>query len=139
MSAAVDGTSGLRPRDLHNGKRVNVLSLVWSLCFVGATALLAFFEPPPLLVGAIVIVPLVAAYVALGAYRRFLREADELLRKIHLEALSVGAAAALAVGTTFLMLMPLGASAPWGLTFTLAFLCLGYAAGVIRGMRAHCG
>ena len=46
-----------------------------------------------ILAGAIVIVPLAAAYFALAAYRRFLREADELLRKIHFEALGVAAAA----------------------------------------------
>jgi hypothetical protein len=101
--------------------------------------LVTFLDPPPLLAGAIVTVPLVAGYFALRAHQRFLREADELLRKIHLEALSVGAAAALTVGTTFLMLIPLGASAPWGLTLTLAIFCLAYAAGVIRGMKAHRG
>ncbi len=135
MNGTVESGSGLRSHDLRNGKRVNLLSAAWAVCFLAATAALTFLELSGAASAAIVAVPLVAGGFALAAYRRFLGEADELLRKIHLEALSFGAGAALAVGTTFMLLVPLGASASNGLAVTLAVLCVGYSYRVIRGLR----
>ncbi len=129
--------ASLRPRDVRNGLAINVFSAIWAVSFVGATALVAFLDPPAVLAAAIVAVPLGVSFLVLRSYRKFLAEADELLRKTHLEALCLGAGAALSVGTTFLLLLPLGASAPWGLALTLTALCLGYTYGVIRGLKAY--
>lgn len=127
--------ASLRTRDKRNSLAINGWCAAWALCFVGATAVLTFIELSAPLSWLVVAVPLVPGFLALRAYLRFLREADELLRKIHLEGLGFGAGTALAVGMTFLMIIPLGASAVWGLTLTLTALALGYSFSVVRATR----
>lgn len=77
--------AGLRARDRRNGLVLNGWSFVWAVCFIGATATLKFMQPPMPLALAVVAVPLAPGFFAVRAYLRFLRDADELLRKIHLE------------------------------------------------------
>ena len=91
----------LSPNDTRNLQRFNAWCLAWALAFVAAT--LAFarggvapFSPAAWL---LVAVPTAAAVQVLRAYHHFLREADELQRKIHLEALALG----FGVGVVFMM------------------------------------
>lgn len=65
--------------------------VAWAICFVGAARLIRSGSLPegatPWLVA---ILPTVAGLLALGAYQRWLRATDELLRMIQLQALAIG-------------------------------------------------
>ncbi len=126
---------GLRAQDRRNSRAASSWSAVWGVCFIGVNAMLTFLAPPSPLAWALAALPLAPGFFALRAHLRFLREADELVRMIHLQSLGAGAGAAMAVGTTFMTIIPLGASPVWGLALALTALCLGYSFGVARATR----
>jgi hypothetical protein len=78
------------PRDAHNDRVVSLWISAAALIFIAATFLIeARLVDPP--VGWLL--PLAAAIAGVGALRAyvvFLRYADELVRKIHLDALAFG-------------------------------------------------
>lgn len=90
----------LSPNDTRNIRRFTAWCLAWPIAFVAAT--FAFkrgvtpFSPTAWL---LVAAPSIAAVQCLRAYHHFLVEADELQRKIHLEALALG----FGVGILFMM------------------------------------
>ncbi|GAA0266281.1 hypothetical protein GCM10009127_02190 [Alteraurantiacibacter aestuarii] len=127
--------AGMRPQDLRNARVVNMWCCAWALAFVGATFLISRLQPTPIMGAVIIAVPLVIGVCTIRSYLRFLHQADELLRKVHLQGLGVGSGAAMAVGSTFLMAAPMGASALWGLTFALAALALSFSFSVLRAAR----
>ena len=91
----------LTAQDHRNLMRYNLWCLAWALLWVAASmAVKRWGAPlqglPGWLLAAVTVVP---GIVAIRAYFVFLREADELLRKIQLEAL------ALAFGTGALFMM----------------------------------
>jgi hypothetical protein len=62
----------------------------------------------------LVITPLILGVFMVQAYVRFLLEADELIKKIHLEALAIGCGTGIVVGTGFgLFSQVLGAWEVW--------------------------
>jgi hypothetical protein len=126
--------NGLRKKDVRNARVTNIWCVGWALTFIAATYFVKRLEPPFGLAALAVAVQLAVGIFTVRSYQRFLREADELTRKIHLEALGVGGAAAMAVGTTFIVLIPQGVAAIWGLALTLAALCCGFSFGVARAM-----
>lgn len=86
-------------RDRRNQYWFTAWMIVWALSYVGAHRMLtsgADFDSPMIwiLVGA----PNLFAIVTVFAYMRFLRMADELLRKIQLEGLAMG----FAIGLVFI-------------------------------------
>jgi hypothetical protein len=89
------------PRDARNIRVFNTWLLAGMLCFVAVTILLGgkILQPGPL-AWALAIVTIVLIAMAVRSYVLFLRDADELLRKIQLEALSLsfGAAALFMLG-----------------------------------------
>lgn len=88
-------------RDARNMRVFNLWLIAGMLCFSAATILLGekILAPGPL-AWALAIVTIVLIAIAVRSYMVFLREADELLRKIQLEALSLsfGAAALFMLG-----------------------------------------
>ncbi|MXO60409.1 hypothetical protein GRI89_12765 [Altererythrobacter salegens] len=129
---SVTCANGLRKKDVRNARVTNLWCLAWALTFVATTYAVKRFEPAPLFAAVAVALQLAIGIGAVRSYRHFLREADELTRKIHLEALGVGGAAAMAVGTTSIVLGPSGISPIWGLALTLTALCCGFSFGVAR-------
>jgi hypothetical protein len=83
-------------RSMSERDRRNARSANWYLLFWAATMLAAMFGLDRRLIPAgpasvaAVVVPTFAAIAALIAYMRFLRQADELHRKVQLEALALG-------------------------------------------------
>lgn len=77
--------------DWRSVRRLMGFYLFWAVCFVGASQVIkrALVESPPLL-WAIAALPSIAGALVVLAYVRFLRDADELQRVIHLGALAVG-------------------------------------------------
>jgi hypothetical protein len=103
---AVRECSGTR-EDQRNQYWFVAATLVWAVTFVGARML---FKHSPDLAGPaawlVAGVPVVFSVVALLVYLRFLRMADELVRRIQLEglALGVGAGVVFAMGWSSLEL-----------------------------------
>ncbi len=91
---AGDGT----PADRRNGRAITMWSLVWAAVWLLALATMEWYGDQSLVVStaalsatALATIPLIRAYV------RFLREADELTRMIHLQAMAVGFGAAFVI------------------------------------------
>lgn len=85
----------LTPRDAENLRRFNVVCLAWAMMFVAATFAIVSCGVTGLTGWALALATLLLGATAMGLYIRFLRAADELLRKIHLEALALGFGAAI--------------------------------------------
>lgn len=79
------------PRDRRNLRRLAWLAAAWAVSFVGGTQLLEHgLAPPAPLSWGLALLPTVLALFALLAFVRYLREADELQRTLHLQALALG-------------------------------------------------
>ena len=91
---------GYTPRDARNGWIFSAWSLAVGITYVVATYVLAKTTLPRPIGIALIALALVCLGGAVLAFIRFLREADELLRKIQLEALGVafGAGAVFTLG-----------------------------------------
>ena len=90
----------LSANDVRNMRRVGRWSIAWAVAFVAAT--FAFERGVASFSAAawvLVVLPTAAAVQTFRVYRRFLREADELQRSIHFEALALGFGA----GIVFMM------------------------------------
>jgi len=79
----------LTPRDAANLRRFNAWNIGLALAFAGSVFILALDVVNPTLGYALAAVTLFLGVSAIRAYVRFLRSADELLRKIHLEAIAM--------------------------------------------------
>jgi hypothetical protein len=77
-------------RDADNLRRFNVACLAWAIMFAGGTLAIGRFGLTGVTGWAIAVATLLLGAVSMRLYVRFLREADELLRKIHVEALALG-------------------------------------------------
>lgn len=83
--------AGLTPRDRRNQWRFVVILLSWALSFVIAIYLLRNDWVTSLTAGtALALIPIALGLLALLTYLKFLREADEMTRRIQLEALAIG-------------------------------------------------
>lgn len=71
-------------------------SFVWAVSFLGVTWLLRGDNPPTGAAGwALALVPTVIGAVAVFSFLKFLRQADELMRRIQIEALGIAFGASL--------------------------------------------
>lgn len=81
----------LAPRDARNQRRFLSWCLAWAAALVAVTfALKHGTLPAGPLAGSLAVVPSLVGVGAVGSYVAFLRDADELVRRIHLEALAWG-------------------------------------------------
>lgn len=82
---------GMRPGDRHNSLAFNWWLFGWMASWVGASIV---FRQGLVASGvgvyAVALAPNLLGLFAVAAFVRFIREADELLRKIHLEGLAWG-------------------------------------------------
>lgn len=85
----------MTPRDAENLRRFNVVCLAWAVMFVAATLAIVSYGVRGLTGWAMAVATLVLGVTAMWLYVKFLRAADELLRKIHVEALALGFGAAI--------------------------------------------
>lgn len=88
-------SDAMTPRDVENLRRFNVASLAWAMMFVAATLAIDGYGVTGLTGWALASATLLLGMTTMGLYMRFLRAADELLRKIHVEALALGFGAAI--------------------------------------------
>jgi hypothetical protein len=110
-------------RDKKNQRRIIAWSLVWVALWtgVGLAYSKGWLESGPLAVAAALLtVPFGIGTIL--AYRRFLREADELRRKIELEALALAFGIGLVGGFTYWLLGEVGAIGAMGEVDLLAVM-----------------
>ena len=120
--------AGLTARDKRNLRPLKWFGALWVASFVAARLLLPRepslpAEAPPWAWGLAIAAIVFSGLLALG-YLRFLRGADELMRRIHLEALAAGFGAAFVFGMGAGLLAQLGMPKVGGLTW--AVMVLGY-------------
>jgi hypothetical protein len=104
MEETAEACSGLTAADRRNLWQLQIWGGAWALCFVASVLLLRRW--PELVPGTAGRVALVTLTTALGvamvvAFARYLRDADELVRKIQLEALAIAFGAAIVIITSW--------------------------------------
>lgn len=124
-------------RDRRNARRANILLGLWAVAFLAALFGLrrGFVEATPLVLAAVV-VPTALGIVAALAFGRFLREADELHRKIQLQALALGFGAGF-VATFAVSLLE---AAGWTIVDvgdTFVVMAIAYLVGMYLGSRRY--
>ncbi len=119
---------GLNARDRRNVRPIKIHALLWSVFFLVAALVLPAgggdLESQPAWAWAIAALPIPFAVMLAHHYLRFIRETDELMKKIHLEALAAGFGVAFVVGMGFILLGQLGLSRFAGLSWY--FMLLAY-------------
>lgn len=126
-------------RDARNQRRFNLWVLAAALAYLGATAALRWRESIPgalpwLLTG----LTLVLAIQAIRIYLVFLRGADELLRRIQMEALALGFGSGAVFSLLYPLLERLGAPELDGHA-TAVVMMLSWSAGSWLGTRRYSG
>lgn len=98
------------PADARNRRRANVWLFATMALYLGASATVRWRAGLPAFVPwAAITVLLGMAVATVRAYRRFLRGADELVRRIQTDALAVGFSVGAVVGLAYPLLETLGA------------------------------
>jgi hypothetical protein len=127
----------LTREDLQNLRRFNGWLFLWAVVFLAATFLLrrsaAELGSLAWLVAA---VPTIAFLLALRAYVRFLNRADELTRKIHLEALAMGFAVGVLFGFCYRLLERAGAP-HLDISDVLLPMVVAWSFGIVWGHRRY--
>ena len=123
-------------RDRRNQRRVIAWSLAWTVCWVtGALAIdNGWWDAGAAGVAAAVLSALFGVALLL-AYRRFLSQADELRRKIEVEALAVAFGVGLVGGIAYWLLGESGIVADAEILHVLVLMILTHSVGILVGFR----
>jgi len=101
-------SEGLPAHDRENAKRASIWMGVWAATFIAAIVVLGpvpgGVRATPWWAWLLAVLPVAPGVMALRAYVRYLREGDELVRKIHVEAAAVGFGVASVVSIGFNLL-----------------------------------
>ena len=124
--------SGSTSRDRRNLRHFIWIYAAWAVFYTGGSQLIKrdLLPAGPLPWVAAVIPPVVAVF-ALLAYGRFLRQADELQRAIHLEALAIGFGGGFFGVCTYRLFERLGAPSA-DIAEATMFMANFYALGIVR-------
>jgi hypothetical protein len=124
-------------RDLKNARRANLVMLLWALTLLPALYLLKEeLVPAGPLVWVAIAVPTLLSVAAVVTYIRFLRHADELLRKIQYEALGLGFGAGF-VAAFALELLEEGGIGTYDAGDPMFAMILFYCIGILVGTRRY--
>jgi hypothetical protein len=126
-------------RDAKNQRRFTLWMLAAGLAYLGATAALRWRASlPAALPWLLSVLAWVLALQAIRRYVIFLRQADELLRRIQTEALAFGFGAGAVVSLLYPLLEMLGAPKLGGTAAALVMM-LAWSAGTWLGTRRYSG
>jgi len=98
--------SGLRPRDKANENRTSLYAFLWVACLAAIRIASKYAGLPEWTIWPMAAVSLWCGWLFVRAFHRMLREADEMIRNIHLAGLAAGFGAGLICGLTFTILRP---------------------------------
>lgn len=124
-------------RDRHNQRRIRLWALAWAISFIAVTLVIKREWLPfgATLVG--VTGNALFGIATILAYRRFLGEADELRRKIEVEALAFAFGAGIVGGLTYWLLLVRGVVPGTGFAYVFTAMLLTHSAGVLMGRRKY--
>jgi hypothetical protein len=125
--------NGLRTRDKANDVRTTQWALAWIASLLVASAAIKLGQVAPPVAAALAVLTLIPAWKFVGAYRKLLREADEMLRQVQLEALAAGCGAGLIGGMTIALFARPG---QWWLLGALFPMAIAYLARVMIAAHA---
>ncbi len=125
-------------RDRRNQLRLVGWIFAWAAAWVLASAGISRGWVP----GGAPAITVTLLHVLLGgammlAFRRFLREADELQRRIQLEALALGFGAAVVGAAAYRLLERAGAVGATDVSDVIMILAVAYSVGVLAGQRRY--
>ncbi len=127
----------MTPTDVRNLGRFNLSMLSWGLSWaVALFALRLLPELPAPLRYAIAALPTLVALAAILAYLRFLRQADELLRKIHLEGMALGFGVGFLIATGWPLFERAGAP-PLEMVWVWTAMVFGWGVGQAIGRKRY--
>jgi hypothetical protein len=125
-------------RDRRNQRRIIVWSFVWIAAWLAVSlALSRDLLAPGTPAIALTLLTLLPGLGTILAYRRFLREADELLRKIEMEALALAFGVGIVGGFTYFLLEQAGAVAEKDLLIIPLLMIATQAVAVFIGRRRY--
>jgi hypothetical protein len=129
--------ANLTPEAKRNSRIFTVWCLGWALSFVGATRLLRneTVTAAPL-TWLVALVPTLVGLLLIRSYVRFFRSADELMQKVHLEALAFGFGAGFLFMTGYSLFERLGAPA-MSVSDPVAVIAFGWVLGQFLAMRRY--
>ena len=124
-------------RDKKNQLRVALWCFAWSGSWVLTTKIIkSDWQPRTVLIIAATSVTLAFGLVLIWSYRKFLQEADELLRKIELDALALAVGLSLIGGSIYQLLHnAFGISKFDPYNATLLMFCITYSISSVMGYR----
>ena len=135
-NSRTDFCSG-RARDRQNQRRIVLWAFAWALSFITVTLEITKVRLSFGVTLAGVVANALFGIATVLAYRRFLRETDELRRKIEVEALALAFGAGVVGGLTYWLLMVSGALPAYGFAYIFALMLLTHSAGVLIGRRRY--
>jgi hypothetical protein len=118
-------------------RRVTLWAFVWALSYVAAALGIKKEWWPQGVSVAVVVASALLGVATILAYRRFLQEADELRRKIELEALAIAFGAGAVGGLTYWLLVASGAAPAADFVFVLVAMVVIHPVGVLIGCRRY--
>jgi hypothetical protein len=121
----------------RHDRRVTLWAFVWALSYVAATLGIKKEWWPHGATVALVVASALLGFATVLAYRRFLHEADELRRKIELEALAIAFGVGAAGGLTYWLLVASGTVPAAGFVFVLVAMIVTHPVGVAIGCRRY--
>jgi drug/metabolite transporter (DMT)-like permease len=133
---AIRGSCQLTPRDRRNQQTMLIWLFIWMLAWVAANITIkedmATSGVPAV---AAVALPALLGVVVIFAYWKFIREADELQRKIHLDALALGFGIGVVGALTMHLLARLEVISAQDISTIGAVMMVAYSIGVLLGTR----
>lgn len=123
--------------DRQNQRRISLWALAWAVSFLVVTHGIKKEWLSSGLAFAGVIATALLGIVTVLAYQRFLRETDELRRKIEVEALAFAFGAGVVAGLTYWLLVVSGTASGTGFAYVFAAMLLTHSLGVLLGRRKY--
>ena len=124
-------------RDRPAQRRILLWSLLWALSVIVVTLAIRRWHLSSGLILTGIAANSLFGVATLLAYRRFLRDVDELRRKIELDALALAFGIGVVGGMTYWLLTISGAVSSSSFGFVFAAMILVYPAGVLIGLRRY--
>ena len=121
---------GERPRDRRNSLLILFWSAIWAVTITSTERAIMTGQAEGELAWGLVALTAVITVVALAAYVRFIREADEMIRRAHVNALAFGFAAGVVFSAANGIGFSMGRPA-YGTNDMLAVMCFAYAGKVL--------
>ena len=135
-----DSRPDLRPgplRDRRNQWRIVLWALVWALSFLTVTLEIKKKWLPFGGTLAGVAVTALFGIATILAYRRFLRDTDELRRKIEVEALALAFGVGVVGGFTYWLLAVSGTVPAKGFGYIFSLMLVTHTVGILIGCRRY--